>query len=244
MLFHVPGLIAFMDGRQLLNTLPFIAAVVELFLRHQVLVALARPVGPPFFGSALVVPVGCRHALTLPDLTVPRPNLLLAGRRVYHRHPLALLVQPIAGLLLFAPFPGQLDGPDREHDMSMGVPVPLVMERPIGAHPPVNEVRLYIVLDDFQLRFAGQIFRKSDLDLPGELGVAPLFHLLDFVPENFPVLIFFRGVFGQHHLAVDDTAFLGIVMYETGLFIFQFLATSVCGAGDRRPAASAANDFN
>ena len=128
--------------------------------------------------------------------------------------------------------------------MSVRVPVTLVVERKIGAHPSSYKVIFDKCPDKGQLLRSGQFHGKGNFDFTGKLGVAGFLDLLHGVPEGGAVLELRRGMGGQYDLRMDNTGFMRIVVGFAVPLIGQPFAASIGGSSDSRAAHTPLDDLN
>ena len=158
------------------------------------------------------------------------------------RDTLSILVQIVCLAALCAPCAIFFQGPDGQHDMSMGVAGSLVMDGKVGAHPLVHKVVLHIGPDKGKLLFAGQFTGQGCFNLAGKLAVPCFLDLLHTVPEDRSVCKLRRGVGGQHDFRMDNAAFPGVVVGHAVPFICQLGSAAVGGCGNGRTARAALDD--
>lgn len=126
----VAGLMTVVDGGNFFNTLPFVTAVVDTLRSasgFQRMIGVSGPCRPPLLGVLPFVPIGGILPMIFPTaLTV--------------RDAVAIAVQVVSLPALRPPFSIRPQGPDRQHDMSMGVPIVFVMECKVSAHPSRHKI--------------------------------------------------------------------------------------------------------
>ena len=121
---HLTGGNAHVDGRDFLNALTFITAVIYALRsarRLQRPISVSGPCRPPFLGVLSIVPVGGVLPMILPAAFTIRDAVALA-------------VQIVNLPTLRPPLTIRTEGPDRQQNMSVGIAITLVMERKVGAH--------------------------------------------------------------------------------------------------------------
>ena len=65
----------------------------------------------------------------------------------------------------------------------------------VSYHAIINELRPAVFAYQFDPLIEVKLNRQGKFDLPSQLGVLLLLRHLDFIPECFPVLPSFRGMF-------------------------------------------------
>ena len=221
-----------MDRGDFINALPLVAAVVNALRstgRFQRPVGVGCPRCPPNLHISFIVPIGCILTMIFPA-TFPI------------RDTLSILVQIVCLAALCAPCAIFFQGPDGQHDMSMGVAGSLVMDGKVGAHPLVHKVVLHIGPDKGKLLFAGQFTGQGCFNLAGKLAVPCFLDLLHAVPEGGAVCKLWRGVGRQHDLRMDNAAFPGVVVGHSIPFICQLGSAAVSSCGNSRTARAALDD--
>ena len=159
-----------MDHWHLHDSLPFIAAVVDLFLLRQVTVAAAFPVLSPALHPVAPVPACSLHHAALPLFPIPRIHLLKAGRRIEDRNPVPGFVQQEPFLLFHSPASILFDRPHGGQRLAVRIAVPFVMDCDINAHAFFHERRKKIV-EHLNLCLTVCLNRQRHFEFPGELGV-------------------------------------------------------------------------
>lgn len=209
----------------MVESLPFIRAVVNPCLRRKITVTVFRPRLPPFLRPAMFVPVVCRDRDALPEIFRPlaltHPCLLPAvpvkDRDAVLRRVLLVLcvirgecrIKDRSALsvprickdrsLFGLPLGISVNAPNCEHDMRVGISVPFVMERPVRYHALCGKVLLDICPHAFYLLRPCHFRGQRNLNLSCKLCVRPLFNLLYFIPQGLPVVITCRCIVRQEN---------------------------------------------
>ena len=231
-LFHLAGGWPQMDRGNLINALPLVAAMVY---QGGMTGGLQCPVGagcprcPPNLYISFIVPVGRILSVIFPTAFPIRDTL-------------SVLVQVVCLAALCAPCAIFFQGPDGQHDMSMGVAGTLVMDGKVSAHSFVYKVVLHIGTHKGKLLFAGQFTGQGCFDLAGKLAVPCLLDLLHAVPEDRSVCKFRRRVGRQHDLRMDNAALPGVIVGQAVPFIRQLCPAAVGGCGNSGTALAALDD--
>ncbi len=159
-LLHLPGRYAFVDRWLPVQSLPRIGTMVDLFLLFQILVAVLCPGCSPPFRILPVVPVVRRNVDLLPKIfrSFPFPNSrFLFPVFIKQRQSVLRSMFPVLRVIrwqrrvkyspafrvpgigkncfcLLLPLSVIIKTPHCQHNMSMGVAVPFVMQCPVSDH--------------------------------------------------------------------------------------------------------------
>ena len=136
-----------------------------------------------------------------------------------------------------------VESSESQQDVSMRIPVPLVMKCPVSDHALGNKVVPDITPDTFDLILSCHFRWKSDFDLTCELCIRSLFDLLDFIPQNLTVRKPLRCIFRKKDLTHNDSALTGKVVRHAGLAVVQLLAGSVCGGSHSGSSTRTTDDL-
>ena len=128
--------------------------------------------------------------------------------------------------------------------MRVRISIAFIVKCPVRDHSLVHEIFHYVLPYTFDLLFPVHLNGKCDFHLTSHLCIGTFFHSLDTVPKDLSITVFFRCIFRKQDLRHDDSAFSCKVMYESCLFIVQLFAAAICGSGDSRFAAGAADHFD
>ena len=113
-----------------------------------------------------------------------------------------------------------------------------IVQGQVGDHPPRHELLHHKAPDERQPLLGRQLVRQGDIDFTGKLRIPALFHLLDVVPEGFPVAQPLRGSLRQKDFLMHHPA-LGTVVKSLILPpVLQTLGGPIGGYGHHRTASA------
>jgi len=171
-LFHLPDSSTLMDGRDNIKPLSFIRTEIHplrAVVGFQIAVLDDLPFMPPDFTILAVVPVNRIFLVTFPS----------AGRKFY---PFPVLVKVINLAALGKPFPMFIHCPHSQHDMSVRVSVPFVMDGKIHAHSFGNKLLIAEIPDKGGVLVGRYLSGNGKHPPPCKLGVPLLLNSFGGVP--------------------------------------------------------------
>ena len=223
-----------MDGRYLLDALPFKGAQVNTFWSascFQIAVGYGLPAVPPDLGVLLVVPV---HGIFLVALPVPGWKL----------DALAVLVKVVDLSGFWKPFAVFIHCPERQQNVGVWVAISLVVDGKVSNHALENKLLVAKFFYHGEILFFRNLHRKCQHDAPGKLGVPLVLHGFHGVPEGCPVCKSGRRMGRQHDLGVDKLFLLVVEFCFLVVLAEQPFATLVSGPGNSGLPLAALNDGN
>ena len=161
-----------MDGRDNIKPLSFIRTEIHplrAVVGFQIAVLDDLPFMPPDFTILAVVPVNRIFLVTFPS----------AGRKFY---PFPVLVKVINLAALGKPFPMFIHCPHSQHDMSVRVSVPFVMDGKIHAHSFGNKLLIAEIPDKGGVLVGRYLSGNGKHPPPCKLGVPLLLNSFGGVP--------------------------------------------------------------
>ena len=162
-----------MHSWYLVDALAFIAAVVDPVTLSQPGIAAFRPRCAPFLYALRCIPVVVILFVAL---------ILLASCLVDLLEDLLSVLVQIVDLPAFrSPCSVRLDAPRGQHNMSMGIAVALIMQRPVCTHTLISQA-FDKIADSLNLIGPAKLFRKCNLDLTPEPCVFCFFDLVHRAP--------------------------------------------------------------
>ena len=172
--------------------------MIDLMLPIQSPVTLCCPCCAPFFSLAAVIPVISLYRFPLPHFTTTCADLLLPGCWVNNRNFLLVWVKLIDRARFFSPSAVWFNSSHCQHDMSMRVSVPFVMQRPIGTHSFANKVLHDVFAHGIDLLLPGKFTRQRNFHFTRKLRIRTGFFTLYCIPQNVPISSkYSRGIFRQ-----------------------------------------------
>jgi len=171
-LFHLPDSSPLMDSGDNIKPLSGIGTQVHTLravIGFQIAVLDDLPFMPPDFTILLVVPI---HRILL----VAFPS---AGRKFY---PFPVFVKVINLAALGKPFPMFIHCPHSQHDMSVRVSVPFVMDGKIHAHSFGNKLLIAEIPDKGGVLVGRYLSGDGKHPPPCKLGIPLLLHRFGGVP--------------------------------------------------------------
>ena len=221
-----------MDGRYLLDALPFKGAQVNTLRpssSFQIAIGDGFPAMPPDLGVLLVVPVHCVFLVALP-VAGEEPDALTVFIKVVHlsgfREPLAVFIHC----------------PERQQNVGVWVTIALVMDGKVSDHALGNKLLLTKFLYHGQILLLRDFHRKSQHYAPGKLRVPLVLYGFYGVPEGCPVCKSGRRMGWQHDLGVDKLFLLVVEFCFLVVLAEQPFAALVSGPSNSRLSLAALDD--
>ena len=113
-----------------------------------------------------------------------------------------------------------------------------VVQGEVGHHPPRHELLHHEAPDERQPLLGCQLVGQRNVDFTGKLRIPALFHLLDVVPEGFPVTEPLRGSLRQKDFLMNHSALGAIVKNLPLPTVLQTLGSPIGGYGHHRTASA------
>ena len=223
-----------MDGRNLIQSLPFIRAHIHSLRtsgKFQILVLNKLPAVSPFLGMVLLVPVNGILLVAFP----------VAG---WKSDTLSVFVKVVNLAALRQPLSVFINGSHGQHDMAMGIVSGRiwVMDCKVTAHSLGHKMLLAVFLHHLRTHFKRHFSWQSNHKSPCKLGVPLLFYFLGSVPECCSVSISGWGIGGQHDLCVNRLFLVKVVFHLLVVLGKQLLSGLVGSSGNSRAALASLND--
>lgn len=154
-------------------------------------IAADFPCGAPFFDTFLFIPVVIILFMAL---------VLLFSRFIYLlEDSLTVLVKVIDLAALSCPLPIGCDAANRQHDVSMRIPVLFVVQAPIGTHSLLGQT-LNELAHGFDLLRSVKLLWKRNFDLAPQSSVLCVLNLVNRIPKRLPICIFGRRILAKGNL--------------------------------------------
>lgn len=138
------------------NALLCIAQTTNFFvdvMLPKLLITSFRPASTPFLNSTRIVPV-------MGFDTPAKFESSCDGIKNFF----TVLVKKVIPVLLLRPPAVTVQRPSRKQDVSVRVPIALVVDRDISTHPALNKVFLHVLLYHSDMGFGVKLFRQGNDD--------------------------------------------------------------------------------